>query len=504
MLNLLFLFVFCAVLSIVVIYAAIKWANFFRIADHPDEHKQHNESTPFVGGVGLFATLCVAFVVLINIYPEHLQKWLALIFCSVIIFFSGFIDDTVRLSYKLRLIIQAIVAFVMVLVGGIVLNDLGGLLPVQLGPLAVTFTVFAIIGGINIINMIDGIDGLSGSLSLVSLLLLGLVTYISGDMPNLLLITAMIGGMCGFLFFNLRSPWRCSARVFLGDNGSMLTGLLFAWLLVDISQGPNPTMRPVAAIWLLSIPLLDAVSVMHRRIRMGISPFKSDRNHLHHILLKAGYRNEEVVFAIVSLHLLIGTIGLVSLYLGAPDLVMLFSFLLLYTGYFYLTLRPWHYIPPLCFLHTRLHITPVASCGTFIGRYTAKVAESLAMRISKEIRSKMDYWVQILKQQPENGNSKRRYALTLNLRLSKDYTKSKINRYIVLLQQRLNNKYGIHLRQLVARKGDEDWGAINHCSDVSRSHVEDKRKAFRRSLGYQVLVFEVTWGTVNIIAEKEP
>ena len=487
-------------LSTVVIYAAIKWANFYRVADHPDEHKQHHESTPFVGGVGLFATLCVAFAVLINIYPEHIQKWLALIFCSVIIFFAGFIDDTVRLSYKLRLIIQAIVAFVMVLVGGIVLNDLGGLLPIQLGPLAVTFTVFAIIGGINIINMIDGIDGLSGSLSLVSLLLLGLVTYISGDMPNLLLITAMIGGMCGFLFFNLRFPWRSNARVFLGDNGSMLTGLLFAWLLVDISQGPNPTMRPVAAIWLLSIPLMDAVSVMHRRVRLGISPFKSDRNHLHHILLKAGYRHEEVVFAIVSLHLLIGIIGLVSLYLGTPDLVMLFVFLLLYTGYFYLTLRPWHYIPPLCFLHTRLHITPVASCGTFIGRYTAKGVESLAMRISKEIRSKMDYWVQILKQQPENGNSRRQYALTLNLRLPKDYPKSKINRYIVLLQQRLNNKYGIHIRQLVARKGDEDWGAFNHFSDVGGSHVEDKRKAFRRSLGSQVLVFEVTWDAVNFIS----
>jgi UDP-N-acetylmuramyl pentapeptide phosphotransferase/UDP-N-acetylglucosamine-1-phosphate transferase len=162
----------------VTIHIAIKLANYYRIADHPGEHKQHNESTPFVGGVGVFATLCVAFVVLFNFFPDHKQQWLTLGICSLIIFITGFVDDILQLAYKLRLIIQMIVAFIMVLAGGIVLEDLGEIflgLPLQLGLFAIPFTVFAVIGGINIINMIDGIDGLSGSFSLVSFCFLAIV-----------------------------------------------------------------------------------------------------------------------------------------------------------------------------------------------------------------------------------------------------------------------------------------------------------------------------------------
>jgi len=505
MLNILLLFVFCTLLTAVTIHIAIKLANFYRIADHPCEHKQHSESTPFVGGVGVFAALCVALIVLIIFYPEHMQKWLVLGLCSIVIFITGFIDDIVQLSYKLRFIIQSVVAFIMVLAGGIVLSDLGGLffgLPLQLGLFAIPFTVFAIIGGINIINMIDGIDGLSGSLSLVSFLFLGIVTYVAGDLANLFLIAALIGGVAGFLNYNLRhSSWTC-ARVFLGDNGSMLIGLLFAWLLVDISQGPNPAMKPVVAIWLLAIPLMDAVSVMHRRIRMGSSPFKPDHNHLHHILLRAGYRNEEVVFAIVSLHLLVGTIGLAGLYLGVPDFVMLLGFFLVYVGYFYLTLRPWHYIPALCFLHTRLRLTPVANHGIFFGKLTVIGAENLAMVISKEIRSRVDFWVQIFKQPLDDDGFKQQYSVALNIRLPKDqYTlNNRTKRYITLLQQRLEKKYDIRIRQLTERVGDKSLRESNN-GDFG-SHQMDRRTVHRRgpgrraarhrSMGSQVLVFEVT------------
>ena len=507
MINILLLFVFCTLLSAVTIHIAIKLANVYRIADHPGEHKQHHESTPFVGGVGVFATFCTAFVVLINIYPDHLQQWLALGICSIIIFITGFVDDVLQLKYRVRLFIQAVVAFIMVLAGGIVLEDLGGLffgLPLQLGLFAIPFTVFAVIGGINIINMIDGIDGLSGSLSLVSFLLLAIVAYVAGDLANLLLIAALIGGIAGFLNYNLRYNLRyysrSNARVFLGDNGSMLIGLLFAWLLVDLAQGLSPAMRPVAAIWLLSIPLMDAISVMHRRMRIGSSPFKPDRNHLHHILLRAGYRNEEVVFAIVSLHFLIGVTGLTGLYLGVPDFVMFLSFLLVYAGYFFLTLRPWHFIPALCFLHTRLNLTPIAKCGTFVGKFTKMDAENLAMKISKEIRSRVDFWVQIFKQ-PSDGKQQR-YALALNIRLPKGQhtLDDRVNRYVTLLQQRLKKKYDIQLRQLAARAGDK--GLITFNDDFGNMQLMDRREmhrrcpgrraSYHRSMDSQVLVFEVT------------
>jgi hypothetical protein len=201
-----------------------------------------------------------------------------------------------------------------------------------------------------------------------------------------------------------------------------------------------------------------------------------------------------------------GIIGLAGLYLNMPDSIMLFGFLLIYMGYFYLTLNPWHYIPALCILHTRLHLTPAASRGTFAEKHTAKIAKKLAQKISKEIRSsrsRVNFWVQIYEQQSETSCSEKRNALALNVRLSRDYSTFKVKRYIALLQQRLNKKYGIQLRQLVARKGDTDWKAIDHEDDASRLHV-DKRRRSQYTSGSKVLVFEVSWDAVNLKEQYIP
>jgi UDP-GlcNAc:undecaprenyl-phosphate GlcNAc-1-phosphate transferase len=84
--------------------------------------------------------------------------------------------------------------------------------------------------------MIDGIDGLSGSISLVSLMLIGLVAFLADNYKYVTLAIALMGGVTGFLYFNLRYPRNYRARVFLGDNGSMLLGFLFAWMFIDLSR----------------------------------------------------------------------------------------------------------------------------------------------------------------------------------------------------------------------------------------------------------------------------
>lgn len=292
--DLIFIFILCAIVSAIAIRIAANLLLSFSIVDRPGEgHKLHDFNTPFVGGVGLLTVLCLTFVVLISVYSEIPRNWLILGLCSTIIFLTGFIDDTIRLSYKPRLLIQAVVALIIVLGGDMVLNDLGGLKwgqPLQLDEwFAIVFTVFAVIGGINAINMIDGIDGLSGSISLVSLLLIGIVAFMAGDKHNLMLIIALAGGMAGFLYYNLRYATRRYARVFLGDNGSMLTGFILAWFLIDLSQGPSPAMTPVTAIWLFSIPLLDTIGVMLRRAWLGQSPFMPDHHHLHHLFFKSWF-----------------------------------------------------------------------------------------------------------------------------------------------------------------------------------------------------------------------
>ncbi len=490
MIDMIVLFFLSTVLSVVVIYYAIKLAQIHCVTDDPGEHKLHDISTPFVGGAGVFAALCVALVTGATVHPELVLQCFTLGLCSAIVFVTGFTDDIWRLSYKLRLIIQAAAALIMVFAGGILLTDLGGLffgLPLQLGLFAIPFTIFAVIGCINAFNMIDGIDGLSGSVSLVTLFLIGVVAFAAGDLHNVVLTTALAGGVVGFLYFNLRHSSQSNARVFLGDNGSMLIGLVIAWLLIDLSQGSSSAMQPIAAIWLLSFPLMDTISVMHRRMRMGKSPFTPDHNHLHHILLSAGFRVEEVVFVIVLLHLSLGTIGLTGLYLGVPEFIMLLGFLLIYFVYFTLTLHPWRFMPVLRSFHTRLGLASAASNGTFLGGYTTKDAEKLIHIVSKELGSSINYWVKVFKQQSVDDSFGKRYAVALNIRLPKEEW-SKTKQSVLSLQRRLEQQKGIKLRQFVARNnvnGDRRIRTLDE-SRVSEICAVDRRVSSRRFLSRRV------------------
>lgn len=493
------LFIFCAVVSGISIHSAIYVMHNLSIVDCSSEkHKLHDVNTPFVGGVGVLVALCIAFSLLALGYSETLQKWLVLGLCSIIIFVTGFIDDSIKLSYKSRFIIQTIVACLMVLIGGVVLTDLGGLLwgqPLQLaGWFAIAFTIFAVIGGINAVNMIDGLDGLSGSISLSSLLLIGIAALINEDHHNLVVIVALAGGVVGFLYHNLRYASKRYARVFLGDNGSMLLGFILAWLLVDLSQKPNPAITPVTAIWLFSIPLLDTLTVMLRRISLGQSPFMPDRYHLHHLFQKSGFFVTEITYTITFLHLLLGAIGLTGLYLGIPEFIMLLGFFLVFLGYFGLTMKPWRFVSLLrhlrvIILGTRLGLAPIASCSTFYGNYDAKDCEILAKRVNEELEHDTNFSIRIFEQSSVRPDWGKRFAITLNLWLAKEdcASEAKLQQYIASLQQRLGEQRGIQLRRLMARDKDFDLRAYS-----SGSAFGESLNVSRRGLGAQALAFEVT------------
>ena len=114
---LLFLFVSCVLVSIVIIRLSMSAANAINISDAPgDNHKQHDTVTPFVGGVGILAALCTAIFFLTDIQYDSFHKYYALGFISIIIFFLGFADDVLTLNYKLRFFIQIIAVLIMTLI----------------------------------------------------------------------------------------------------------------------------------------------------------------------------------------------------------------------------------------------------------------------------------------------------------------------------------------------------------------------------------------------------
>jgi UDP-GlcNAc:undecaprenyl-phosphate GlcNAc-1-phosphate transferase len=256
----------------------------------------------------------------------------ALCFGALYLGAVGVLDDRFALSAGIRLAAQIVAALLMVYGGGICLENLGHFAPGQLlalGDWAVPVTVFATVGVINALNMADGLDGLAGTLSLIPVLAMAALASMTGLAAETETLIMLAASMMAFLCLNLRRPRRKRASVFMGDAGSTFLGFAVAWFCIDLSQGAEPALAPVTALWLCALPVCDTVRLMVRRIRDGRSPFAADREHLHHVLQRAGYTVNQTVFAMGGLAAALAGIGVGAQALGVPDWVMLYAFLLL-------------------------------------------------------------------------------------------------------------------------------------------------------------------------------
>lgn len=314
------------------------------LLDRPDERKQHSGAVPLVGGIAVF--LAVVLVMVLSGTPGQLGAVFA---GGLLLLFTGLVDDVRRVGSTARLVIQSL-AILMIIVGAeTVISSLGGLgyggQELRLVAFAATsFTVFCGVGLINAVNMADGLDGLSGSLSVVSLAALGLAAAYSGRQDELALICGLSGALVGFLAFNMRLPGRSRALIFLGDSGSYVVGFLIFYIVVQLTQGEEPAISPVTALWICAVPLFDTVSIIFRRMRKGRSPFVADREHIHHVLLLAGFTVSETVMIMVGAASLTAAAGLGAYYSGLPDIVSLAGFLILAGLYYRMIARAWTFM----------------------------------------------------------------------------------------------------------------------------------------------------------------
>jgi len=277
--------VFIGITSAAACYLFARWAPEIELMAIPGEHRQHLRATPVVGGLALYAAFLISFLAL----DQSIGFLLPALFMMCAI---GALDDRYNLATWMRFLAQAIAAYLMIEFTGIKLESLGWILPIKsellLGAWSMPITVFATVGVINAINMSDGLDGLAGSLVLLVLICLLLM---GSSLDRILLIS--IAALIGFLIFNLRL-WRDQAIIFLGDSGSMMLGVLVAFLLIQHSQYPTG-FWPVTALWVLALPLIDAVAVLIARPLRGRSPFAADHSHYHHQLIKRGFKANTVL-----------------------------------------------------------------------------------------------------------------------------------------------------------------------------------------------------------------
>jgi UDP-GlcNAc:undecaprenyl-phosphate GlcNAc-1-phosphate transferase len=142
----------------------------------------------------------------------------------------------------------------------------------------------------------------------------------------LILATATLPYLMYNLGFFKRFLNRDSQKIFMGDAGSMFVGLSVIWLLTMGTQGEQASFRPVTALWICAIPLMDMLAIVVRRYKNGKSPFKPDRDHLHHILQRAGLSSSQTLIAISTVAVLMSLIGLAGEYFMIAESLMLISF----------------------------------------------------------------------------------------------------------------------------------------------------------------------------------
>ena len=114
---------------------------------------------------------------------------------------------------------------------------------------------------------------------------------------TVLIVVALIP----YLIFNLGFCGTRYRKIFMGDAGSMFIGFTVVWLLVTNTQGQSASFRPVTALWIVAIPLMDMAALIVRRIKKGRSPFHADRDHLHHICQRMGYSKIQTLFIICGM-----------------------------------------------------------------------------------------------------------------------------------------------------------------------------------------------------------
>jgi len=310
----------------------------------------HVIPTPRGGGVAMYAGVAAAVLVASRLPAlqrtfEDSQTYAVLV-AGGLICLLGALDDRFEIDALTKLTGQIACAGVMVLLGVqflFVFLPFGNIGTLSLGDTGVPLTILTTVLVVNALNFIDGLDGLAAGVSAISAIALfaysynlGLVGY--GDTASApALITAVLAGAClGFLPHNF-SP----ARIFMGDSGSMLVGLMLSAAAVSATgRVDTQTFDSAASVLPLALPLLiplavlfipftDLVLAVVRRTRKGQSPFSPDKMHLHHRLLSIGHSHRRAVLIMYFWAALLsfGAIGL-SISGGRVELLVVIGVLL--------------------------------------------------------------------------------------------------------------------------------------------------------------------------------
>jgi UDP-GlcNAc:undecaprenyl-phosphate/decaprenyl-phosphate GlcNAc-1-phosphate transferase len=291
--QLLITFILCFFIALLLTPFVSYFAKKIGAVDKPNKRKVHSEVKPRLGGLSIY----IAFLIGLLILPIDLHTSTYITLSTVVIVLTGILDDIYELSAKQKLLGQFLSVFILIH-GGFVIDYITipyfGL--IELDIVSIPLTVFWIIGLINAINLIDGLDGLAGGVSTIALATILIMAVGKGQVLVMMLCIIVTGSTLGFLFYNFYP-----AKIFMGDTGSQLLGLLIAIISISGFFKSVTFLSLFVPIMILGVPFLDTTFAILRRLVNKQKWSQPDKSHLHHRLLAKGFSHPKTVFLIYGI-----------------------------------------------------------------------------------------------------------------------------------------------------------------------------------------------------------
>jgi UDP-N-acetylmuramyl pentapeptide phosphotransferase/UDP-N-acetylglucosamine-1-phosphate transferase len=282
----------------------IRVSKLKNLYDEPDERRVHKESIPTLGGVAIFAGLTISMLLFIDFKDFSSLNYILV--AIIILFFVGIKDDILMIAPWTKMSLQILAAVIIVVFGESEITNLHGFFGI--GNISrivgIPLSIFTVIVIINAFNFIDGIDGFSGTIGIIIVSTFGIWFFLVKDYSYTLICTALVGALLAFLRYNV---FATDKKIFMGDTGTLILGLLISVLVIEFNQKNLELPKisqyfilpaPAVSFGILIVPLFDLMRIMFIRTIIRKPLFLPDKRHLHHIFLELGYSHIKTVFII--------------------------------------------------------------------------------------------------------------------------------------------------------------------------------------------------------------
>ena len=259
--------------------------------DQPRERGLSEHPTPLLGGLAILAAVLGASLIFIDPGVADDEKIRGILAGAILVTLVGALDDRFDLPAAIKFIGQIVAATIPVVAGVEVANiTLPFIGAVDLGSAGAPLTVLGIVFVINVVNFSDGVDGLAAGVCAISAVAFSIIAFDLGRGSAAVLAAIIAGAAAGFLVFNFHP-----AKVFMGDAGSNLLGLLLACVAVEGAVKTQVVLALVFPLLVLAVPFLDTTFVVLKRLKYGRPVYVADQSHFHHRMNRIGFSQRKTV-----------------------------------------------------------------------------------------------------------------------------------------------------------------------------------------------------------------